>query len=519
MHSPSSTQSSPRPASAAVFGSLWALGRIFALLGLVFLLRHPLLNAIEAAFDIAGITEFAIHRAATPLTRLLLAIFAGTGYFVMAKIIARIFPKPAYLISVILAGLLTAAFTWWVGASLLVAGFVTLILVTNWARFSSLARVGLGNSMLSRVIAIPPVVAELFFASRFLDWAGSLLRREAPAPHAEVPRVWPGALLAALALSGLIPGNKLIRAEQKMRSGPDVRVFAVNDFNDLAFNARANRLLVTGHGVARVLAYNAADLTERPIKADVETGFAQSFEFDPVNQELYIYNAQTEEILVLDAGTLARKRAVPAPDISPGDSWIRFCRHSGVLAIASEADEQSGDPFVMFDGPSGAVLEKPDMEPGNLLLHPDKPILYANFFRRTCGVVAFDLTTRKVVAEGPADERTDRMTFDPVHQELLMSSPAEGRVLRFDALTLAPKGAIKAIAGVRVVAVDAPNDEMLVGSLITGKVALMGLSDHKVKRSWYLGPWLRSIVIAPGTGTAYVSSQKSLYELRYAHRN
>jgi hypothetical protein len=46
----------------------------------------------------------------------------------------------------------------------------------------------------------------------------------------------------------------------------------------------------------------------------------------------------------------------------------------------------------------------------------------------------------------------------------------------------------------------------------------MGLKDREVKRRWYLGPWLRSIVIAPGTGIAYVSSQKSLYELRYARR-
>jgi hypothetical protein len=69
-----------------------------------------------------------------------------------------------------------------------------------------------------------------------------------------------------------------------------------------------------------------------------------------------------------------------------------------------------------------------------------------------------------------------------------------------------------------VITVDAANDEMLVASLITGRVALMGLKDRKVKQQWYLGPWLRSIVIAPGTGIAYVSSQKSLYELHYARR-
>ena len=67
----------------------------------------------------------------------------------------------------------------------------------------------------------------------------------------------------------------------------------------------------------------------------------------------------------------------------------------------------------------------------------------------------------------------------------------------------------------RVIAVDAENDSILVGSLITGRVALIGLADRKVKRFWYLGPWLRSIVIAPGKGIAYVSSEKALYELNY----
>ena len=407
--------------------------------------------------------------------------------------------------------MVTAGFVWKAGGSLLVTGLVMLILATNWARISS------GNRVLSRVVAIPPVVGEVFFASRFLDWVRSLLSRDAAAP-ANVSRIWPGAVIAALALAGLVPGDKLIRYEQALRSGPDVRRFAASDFNDIAFDAKENRLLVTGHGVPHVLGFNVGDLSARPLKAGVNTGFAQSFEFDPANAELYIYNSQTEEILILDTSTLELKRTIPAPDISPGDPWIRRCPRSNTVTIASEADVRTGSPFVVFDGPSGAVLDKLDLEAGNLLVHPEKPILYANFFRRVCGVVAYDLEKRKIIAEAPADSRTDRMAFDPVRQELMLASPSEGRVQCFDALTLAPKGVFKAIPGVRVITVDAANDEMLVASLITGRVALMGLTDRKVKQQWYLGPWLRSIVIAPGTGIAYVSSQKSLYELRYSNR-
>jgi hypothetical protein len=492
------------------FSLLWAFGRIFLLLAVLFALRHPLLNAIEKVFDIAGITEFVIDRVGTPLTRLILAGCAGAGYFITARVCARIFPKRAYPFSLLIAGLVTAAFIWKAGGSLLVTGVVTLILATNWAHIAS------GNRVLSRVIAIPPLVGEVFFASRFLDWVGSLLGRAASATAA--PRVWPGALIAALALAGLLPGKKLIRYEQALRSGPDVKMFATGDFNDIAFDAKENRLLVTGHGVKRVLGYDVADLKKRPLKADVDTGYAQSFEFDPAHRELFIYNADEEAIYVLDTSTLALKRTIAAPDISPGDPWIRRCTHSDTVVIASEADQQTGNPFVVFDGTSGAVVDKRDLEAGNLLVHPDKPILYANFFRRHCGVVAYDMAKREIIAEAPADARTDRMAFDPLRQELMMASPSEGRVQCFDALTLAPKGAFQAIPGVRTITVDAANDEMLVGSLITGEVALMGLKDREVKRRWYLGPWLRSIVIAPGTGIAYVSSQKSLYELHYARR-
>ena len=106
----------------------------------------------------------------------------------------------------------------------------------------------------------------------------------------------------------------------------------------------------------RVLGYDVADLKKRPLKSDVDTGYAQSFEFDPAHRELYIYNADEEEIYVLDTTTLALKRKIAAPDISPGDPWIRRCPHSDTVVIASEADQQKGNPFVVFDGTTGAVV-------------------------------------------------------------------------------------------------------------------------------------------------------------------
>ncbi len=510
-------RSDKMPAVPAFLCLLWAFGRGLLLLGLAYLLRHPLLNVIEGAFDIVGITEFAIDVAGTPLTRLILVVTAGIAYFVAAIVSARLFPRHWYPLALSCAALGTAVFTWKAGGDVPTMALVVILLATNWVSLPLLKRIGISSRFLARIISIPPALAEVFLASRFLDWVGSLLRREAGAVQADVPRILPGALIASLVLAILVPGDKLARFERAMRTSPDVRVFAVGDFNDIVLDSRENRLLATGHGVPRVLGFDVANLAARPIEADVETGNAQAFDFDPASGELFIYNAAVRKILVLESRTLALKREIDAPDISPGDPWIKHCPHSGTLTLASEADETEGKPFVVFDRASGAVLAELDIEAGNLLVNPEKPILYANFFRRVSGVVAYDLKKRTMIAQAPADARTDRMAFDPVHQEVLMASPAEGHIQRFDALTLAPKVPFKGILGVRVITVDEANDEMFVSSLLTGRVALMGLTDRKVKRVWYLGPWLRSIVIAPGTGIAYVSSQKALYELKYRH--
>ncbi len=514
---PSSRHSPATHTVPAAIALPWALGRILLVIALLYLLRHPLLNLIEKAFDIVGVTEFAIDRAGTPVTRMILAVGAAGGFWTSAAILRRLLPRMAWILSLIVAAAATAAVVWKLAGPPWIVAAVALLLAANWAHLATLRRIGCGEGTLRSIIAIPPGLAEVFLTSRYLDWLVAICRGTRGAPLAEAPRLLPGAVVAGLALAALMPGDKLIRHEQSLRSGPDVREFARGDFNDIAIDARNRRLLATGHGLTRVLAYDLDNLTARPLKADVETGAAQAFEYQPATGEIFIYHKDRREILVLDSDTLALKRAIPAPTHTSGDPWISHCKTTRTHANPTEADEQGGDPIIVNDANSGAVLDKRDLEAGNLLLHPERPLLYANFFRRVCGVVLYDLATREIIARTSTDARTDRMAFDPLRRELLMASPAEGRIQTFDALTLAPKGPFDSIAGVREIVVDPANDTMLVASLITGKVALMGLGDRKVKRSWYLGPWLRSIVIAPGTGIAYVSSQKALYELRYTH--
>jgi len=202
--------------------------------------------------------------------------------------------------------------------------------------------------------------------------------------------------------------------------------------------------------------------------------------------------------------------------VSPGDAWVAYEPFSDTLMLASEADDSKGTPLVVIARATGEIIDKRSEEAGNLLVNPNKPLVYMSFFRRFGGVLAYDTQSRKIVADTATDARMDRMAFDPVNNELLIASPAESRIVHFDPDTLEPKGHFNSIFGVRVIAIDAERDVMLVASLASGEVAMMGLSDRTIKKTWYVGPWLRSIAIAQDRGVAYISSKDGLYELRYA---
>ena len=169
----------------------------------------------------------------------------------------------------------------------------------------------------------------------------------------------------------------------------------------------------------------------------------------------------------------------------------------------------------MLDRTSGEVLDRRHIDPGNVLMHPDRPLLYLSFFRNSNRLMAYDMTRREVVREVPTDARADRMTFWAGRGELLLASPLHSQVLRFDAETLQPRGSIRTVFGVRVMALDAQRGLMLAASLATGQLAVIDQDSGQTRRTFYLGPWLRTIALDEASGTAYVSSQDRLYEVRY----
>jgi DNA-binding beta-propeller fold protein YncE len=246
-------------------------------------------------------------------------------------------------------------------------------------------------------------------------------------------------------------------------------------------------------------------------------GEAQGFAYDPDADEIYVYNTQTQTLMYFDASTLDLKRSLYLPEVSQGDPWIAVDGHTDTITIVSEADVRAGTPFVVLNRSTGTILNRRDLDASSILVHPDKPILYLSFSRYDTDLMAYDLEQGIVIHESPADPRVDRMAYWEQENELLLASPIESRVLRYDADSLELKGNLASNFGVRVVAVDPMRNVLLCGSLTTGTVAVFGLETGQQLASFYLGPWLRTIALNPDMGTAFVSANGALYRLNYGY--
>jgi hypothetical protein len=324
-------------------------------------------------------------------------------------------------------------------------------------------------------------------------------------------------LITSIGFAFLIRGERLLPLEQMIRMSGEVQLVERGlSFWGIELDRTGSYLYVTGHDLPHLRRYDIRDLSAPPILSDISTGGAQGFAYDPWANEIYALNVFTKQLLYLDAMTLRAKRAVELPDISPGDPSLAVDSDTNTLTVVSEADLAIGVPFVVLDRATGHVLAKADLDAGNVLLHPTKSWLYLTFFRRRTEVMLYDLQSRSVTRVALADPRAERMAFWRRRNELLVNSPMESRIMRFDADQLHPKGYIPASFGVRAIAIDETRDLLLCGSIATGHVVVIDLETGRRLRSYYLGPWLRTIQLHVESGTAYVSSNGALYRLAYA---
>jgi hypothetical protein len=492
----------------------WMIARVPLVLAIAYTLREPILAWVEDRFDIIFITLTAIDLLSTPLVRAMFVAGTAAALVTTYGMLRRRSANLAAAITIAFASAIFFAAAAWTETSLVVALIPTTIIAANLVLVPAM----LGNDRRRETIFMVCGVglAELLALARYCRFVSDRLGRAAwPAPFAVFALNGLTIVLATTVGTAALKGHAVVATEQALRMPAGAKKLLAGDFNWIDFDETRRWLYVTGHGVPRLRAYSIDEWTHPEVESSADTGAAQAFWFDRSANEILAFNLGSKRLLHLDSETLTKGKAREVPDLSPGDPWIVADARSGTIAIASEADISVGMPFVVLDRESGETLDTRNLEPGNLLLHPEKPLLYMSFFRRGNGILVYDLQRRAVTNEVRSDARLDRMAFWPSSNEVLVASPAESRVLRYDADTLEPKGYIDGPIGVRVLAVDRQRNLLVAGSLATGIVTVHELiTGHQLDRH-YLGPWLRSISLVEEGGLAYVSSNGALYSLQY----
>jgi hypothetical protein len=496
---------------------VWAVARLPTIVALVYLFRAPVLDLIERQFDILIITQFVIDLLSVPVTR----IIVGTGFFAVLLAVAagtrRLRPVLAYVTTLLVACCALAALLLTTATSLRRGLIVALILSLNSAPVALFERVRRRLPRTWNMMMLTGIgVAELFFAREYWDWISGA-RRSSDSTSSGLQSRIPALLLASLAAAVLIRDERLVAVEQKIRLSQDVKVIERGlSLNWIELDPSGTYLYVTGHDVPYLRRYDLRNLTAPPLVSDVPTGGAQGFAYDPLANQLFAVNTYTRQLLYLDATTFKLQKTADLAQLSPGDPWIAVDAQTDTLTVVSEADVQIGNPLIVVERSSGRTVARADLDAGNLLKHPSRPWLYLTFFRRRSEVMLYDLEARSVTRRAPADPRAERMAFWKTKNELLVTSPIESRVLRFDADTLTPKGYFAALFGVRAIALDEARQLLLCGNIATGHLIVLDLRTGERVSTRYLGPWLRTIQLDVPNGTAYVSANGALYVLRYS---
>jgi hypothetical protein len=497
-----------------------ALVRLPALAMLLYLLRHPIVNAIERQFDIFYVTVLVVDVVSTPVARFV----SGAGLFaallLLVVCVRRLRPVVAYSILLIVGGAVIALSLNLAETSLRRALFVELILAANLAPAPFVDVLKKSPRLWNALMLAGVGIAELLLWREYWRWVRGVLRGH-PADNRGarwgIASTIPGLLLTCLVFAVVLRPQKVVAFEQRLRMSTEVQLIESGlSFNWIELDPTQTYLYVTGHDLPRLRRYDLRDLSVPPILSDVSTGGAQGFAYDSTANEIYALNTTTRQLLYLDATTLVHKRTVEVPDLSPGDPWVAVDRNTDTLTLVSEADQKIGTPLIVLDRPTGRVRARADLDAGNVLRHPTKPWLYLTFFRRRTEVMLYSLQDRAVAQRAAADRRAERMVFSRRRNELLVTSPMESRIMRFDADQLHFKGYIPTMFGVRAIAIDEVRDLLLYGNIASGHLVVIDPTNSTRLRSYYLGPWLRTIELDVQRGIAYVSSRGALYRVHYA---
>ena len=346
----------------------WLVLRLPLLFVFLFLLRYQLSSLVFGVVGLGRATLFVINVLSTPVSRVL--YFGGSSIILMLCAIFTQYrtPRSAYFLMIGTGLVIFVAACFATSRSVLFALPAVLLLATNLSP-SNLSVVAFSTRSRRWLLFWAVGVSEVFF---FWRHASAVCSQNADARFSDMPR-WrwasPGIVVASAASALFLNGGALVPFEQAIRKPPSVRV-VVNDLdvNWIQADNTQNHLLVVGHGLNHVRRYNLEDWSSPPTESVVTITPAQGFAYDPLAHELYIQDPSNEKLLYFDSQSLVLKRSTDLKNLSPGDTWLAFDPKTQTIAISSEADEETGTPFVLVDRSSGEILDRQNEEAGSLLL-------------------------------------------------------------------------------------------------------------------------------------------------------
>ncbi|MBI3150623.1 MAG: hypothetical protein HYZ21_00675 [Chloroflexi bacterium] len=501
---------------------IWAFLRLPMLAAGVYLFRFPLAAFIEKNYGLGTAMDFAVFSASTFGTRFLLSIVCGIalglGIWLIKKWVnSELWSYIVSLLGAFIAVYLSFTFLLLASDALLKTFIVVLILAINIVPGNWLAKWIPGGRIMNLVFLAGVGLSEAVFPQAYVFWlmgklqAGALIKKWS----------WvSGVVIAPLFWIFLLTpydNQRILTLGEKIHASPMVEKFAQGDYNWIELNPEQNLLYAVGRGTNFLLAFDTENLNVPPRKSQKDIGKTQSFAFNPERQEIYAYEAVAKQLHFIDAVTLETIHSVPVRDLSPGDVWVNWHPGTNSITIASEADLETGTPFVMIDHASRETVATMPLPliPTNIAFNSEKNVLYFNSFRDTY-LVSWDMNSHEVIQRVETSPRTDRLIFWPATDEVLVASPLEGAILRYDAETLEFKGKINTSLGDRTLTIDPQRNLLLVGNFINNRVQVIDLNTFEPVDSFYIGPWIRTIALDVEQGIAYVSTVRNLFKVKYA---
>jgi hypothetical protein len=336
-------------------------------------------------------------------------------------------------------------------------------------------------------------------------------------------RILPGAALASVVFALCLPYAAMMEYSQALFTsrhvsivfGPHFSDWSKFDVSDIALDAATGNAFLCGDSqvTPKVLPAGAPPA----IDLGVSNGGNEFCEFSEKYGALLTVTEDTDNLLMIDAVSRGVERLLHLPSLPKGEVFLSVQPNASLAVIASENTEQtrSTAEIRVVDLDRFAVVREIDADVGYLITHPTKPIFYINHFMFDLGVRAYDMRTGQKLASSRLFGRSDRMAFDAARNEVLATDPESAKIRRFNATTLAEHAPIDTVYSARGLGIDAKRDLLLVSSFFTNEVEVIDLKTGQSLRRYWVGPWLRDVVVNAEGGFAYVASRYGVYRLNY----